>query len=156
MGYVCLFAIASSVILFLGIGLYLFDLWLKYDEDKFDAVITFKQFLTFYELNPSQYHLYENNPQRRGFRSSLQIGFSFWDYLKYRRFRKKIIQKEWDERYTSKLTKGTQLLIDAVKHDITTMEKQSQDEISSAQIMMEKATGISEGKYEDSQTTDNG
>ncbi len=144
MGYVCLFAIASLVILFLGISLHLFDLWLNYNEDEFDAVITFKQFLTFYELNPSQYRLYENNPQRRDSRSSLQIGFSFGDYLKYRRFRKKIIQKERDERYTSKLTKGTQLLIDAVKHDITTMEKQSQDEISSAQIMMGKATARGE------------
>lgn len=110
-----------------------------------DAKLSFSQFIKFYELCPSRWYLYNTCIRRMDSREhrNIEVGFNSWlDFAKYRWWdKKREKEKELESKAKAEQEKMGKLL-ELIKADIRMVEKQSENEVSSAQKIMEKVIGI--------------
>lgn len=119
-----------------------------------DVKLSFPQFLKFYELHPSKWYLYKNYIKRTDFSrfswDDIKVGFKSWvDFAKYRRWYKKHEKEKELESKAKAEQEKTGRLLELIKADIKMVERQSENEISSAQETIEKVIGTGNDDVKD-------
>ena len=93
-----------------------------------DCCLSFKQFKSFYSLNPEKWHVESNclGYDARGFAFAQKVRFRSWfDVLRYYFFAKRVKKK----RRMGQANQNTLLVIQEIQKDIDHVKQQSKDQI---------------------------
>ena len=129
-----LFLIAVTIIMFLVVLSIMFVIWLC-DGSEFtfyssNGYIKFKSFVSFYNINPDRWELYDDSIVFRNHTSYSFSGdkycFKFIDYYRYKLWKRK------KEKYATQVknNKKYQEMINILKQDIADYEKRNQKEVT--------------------------
>lgn len=128
------FLIAVTIIIFLVVLSTMFFIWLlegsKFAFCSSNGYIKFKSFVSFYNINPDRWELYDDSIVFRNHTSRSFFGdeycFRFIDYYRYK------LWKHKKEKYDTQVKNNQkyQEMIDILKQDIANFEKRNQKETS--------------------------
>ena len=138
----CLGVIAGIVVLIILTSLYVYLLinWLSH-KSSWTSRIKFEQWLDLYYLNPEEWHL-EDTPNRYIYRSRRVYGggywayvhFSFFDYLRYRLWKRSAKRRE----NNAKRDKRLKDVLELAQSDIERLKAQADREMEEAKRQTEE------------------
>lgn len=98
--------------------------------------IKYKDFMNIYKINPKKYTLMDNYVRIYG--RDIGFSFGFFDYYKYKLFRKRKSKIEERKAINKKQQEMLKVIIQEVEKDIDTYKNKSKDEIEQAREITEK------------------